>query len=310
MAFFEGKQKIKVITHNGNFHADEVFAAAVLSLLAEKESKELEIMRTRDEAEFEKADILVDVGMTYEPEKYRFDHHQKGGAGFHFENSSLPYASFGLIWKHFGETLCGDKEVAEKVEKEIVIPIDAEDNGITISKVIYEEVSDYKAGDVIGVFNPTWQEDQEILDGMFYEVVDLAKKIVLREITHAKSFLEGEELTKSEIIKQNNPEILILDQYTYWESAVSESKNTKLVVYCHKNGKDWCVQTARDDLNDYNSYRAKMPEEWWGVRGEELQKISGVKDAEFCANTGFFAVVKSKGSAILMAKKALESSQK
>lgn len=309
MAFFDGKEKIRVVTHSGNFHADEVFAVATLSVLAEKEGKELEVARTRDENEFEKADILVDVGMKCEPENYRFDHHQKGGAGFHFENPSLPYASFGLVWKHFGEMLCDDKGVAERIEKKLVIPVDAEDNGVTISKAIYEEVLAYKVGDVIGVFNPTWRENPEISDERFIEVVDLAKKIILREIAHSKSFIEGEKITKSEIIKQDNPEILVLENYVHWENSVSESKNTKLVVYRHRNKNDWCVQSARDDLEKYDSDRAKMPEVWWGTRGEELQKISGIKDAEFCANAGFFAVAKSKESAIMMAKKALEYSQ-
>ena len=37
----------------------------------------LPILRTRDAAEIDKATIVVDVGGTYEPEKQRFDHHQK-----------------------------------------------------------------------------------------------------------------------------------------------------------------------------------------------------------------------------------------
>src|SRR3989344_3712170 len=98
--------KIKtIITHNGSFHSDEVFGCAVLSILFPK----AKIIRTRDEKIIEKGDIVIDVGGIYNPKKMRFDHHQKGGAGI--RKDSIPYASFGLIWKTFGLKLCKDKAI-------------------------------------------------------------------------------------------------------------------------------------------------------------------------------------------------------
>ena len=39
---------IKVATHDGFFHADEIFALAVLNIYFDKVGKEMEIIRTRD----------------------------------------------------------------------------------------------------------------------------------------------------------------------------------------------------------------------------------------------------------------------
>ena len=106
------KNKI-VITHNGCFHTDDVFAVAIISLVEGK----VEISRTRDEKVFETADYVVDVGGQYSPSRKRFDHHQKGGAGTHV--NGIPYASCGLVWNAYGEKLCGGSQAAEIIEAAI-----------------------------------------------------------------------------------------------------------------------------------------------------------------------------------------------
>lgn len=300
------KPKIKVVTHDGSFHADEVLAVAALSIWAEINDKKLEVMRSRDPKIVEKADFVVDVGMQYDPEKNRFDHHQKGGAGT--RENGIPYASFGLVWKHFGEQICESSEVAKMVEEKLVISVDTRDNGVTISKPNELGIFDHRTHDMLCNFNPTWQEDQNTLQEQFEKALFFAKEIIKREIAYAKAEIEGEKITKEAIKKQNNPEILILDKYTDWEKAASESKNTKFVVYKHRNEKDWCVQSPRDDLEDYNSSRATLPKEWAGLREEELIKVSGILGATFCTNGLWFAVAKTREAAFQMAQIALKSS--
>jgi len=39
--------------------------------------KNAEIVRTRDQAKLDECDIVVDVGGEFNPEKNRFDHHQR-----------------------------------------------------------------------------------------------------------------------------------------------------------------------------------------------------------------------------------------
>jgi uncharacterized UPF0160 family protein len=129
--------EVTIVAHNGQFHADDVFAVATLSILI-GDSKKIKIIRTRDEAVIQKADYVVDVGGVYDPEKNRFDHHQKGGAGK--RDNGIPYASFGLVWKKFGAQVAGSKRLAEIIDERLAAPIDAIDNGVSISKEIFEGI--------------------------------------------------------------------------------------------------------------------------------------------------------------------------
>jgi len=65
----------KIGTHSGTFHCDEVLACFMLKQLPEYENAE--IVRTRDPAVLGTCDIVVDVGAVYDPEKHRYDHHQR-----------------------------------------------------------------------------------------------------------------------------------------------------------------------------------------------------------------------------------------
>ena len=94
-------EQVKIIaTHNGNFHADDVFAVAALKNIFPA----AKLIRTRDLAVIANADIVVDVGGIFDTETNRFDHHQKGGAGA--RDNGIPFSSFGLIWQKYGLTIC------------------------------------------------------------------------------------------------------------------------------------------------------------------------------------------------------------
>ena len=94
---------MKIVTHSGSFHQDELFAVAALKMIY----PDAEIIRTRDPKIIVSGDIVVDIGGISDPEKNRFDHHQDGGAGK--RHNGMPYASFGLVWKKFGRQICGGR---------------------------------------------------------------------------------------------------------------------------------------------------------------------------------------------------------
>src|SRR5210317_735779 len=120
---------MKASTHDGRFHADEIFALAVLNLFY----PDLEIIRSRDENVNKNSDIIVDVGHVYDPDNLIFDHHQRS---FSLKrDSGIPYASFGLVWKNYGELLCGSSEATDYIDSLIVQAIDADDNGIDIYEI-------------------------------------------------------------------------------------------------------------------------------------------------------------------------------
>src|SRR5690606_15027965 len=161
----------KVITHSGSFHADDVFSVATLQLHFGVEN--VEVIRTRDEEIIAAGDIVLDVGGVYDPEKQRFDHHQNGAP---VRDNGLPYAAFGLIWKHYGEAVSGGQEVMEEIERRLVLPIDVSDNGISTFDAKREDVSPVLLQDIISMYKPVWGSDEEADQG-FLSACELARSI-------------------------------------------------------------------------------------------------------------------------------------
>src|SRR3989344_3878896 len=132
------KKDIIIATHSGTFHTDDCFAVALLILYLRKEIDEVKIVRSRNASDLASAQFVVDVGGIYDEQKNLFDHHQEGGAGV--REDGIPYAAFGLVWKKFGEEIAGSKEVKDKFEEVLVEPVDAHDNGVSISSPIFERI--------------------------------------------------------------------------------------------------------------------------------------------------------------------------
>lgn len=81
-----------VVTHNGLFHADEGFGVAFLNLLL---GPEMRVVRTRNPAQIEQADVALDVGGIYDNGKFRYDHHQ---TGFDYHDDGQQLQSAGYIF--------------------------------------------------------------------------------------------------------------------------------------------------------------------------------------------------------------------
>lgn len=84
-------------THNGTFHCDEALAVSMLKLLPRFAAHD--ILRTRDESKLALCDVVVDVGGTYDAEKLRFDHHQRGFDEVFDSVRSTKLSSAGLVYK-------------------------------------------------------------------------------------------------------------------------------------------------------------------------------------------------------------------
>ena len=208
-------KKIIIVTHSGGFHTDDVFAVATLILfLGDKKCK---VIRSRDMEVIEKADFVVDVGNVYDPDKNRFDHHQSEG-DIGKRDNGIPYSSFGLVWKKFGEKLCGSISAALVIEKYLVLPIDAVDNGVDTYIKKMEDVVPYTIHSIIGIFHPTWkEEDERSFDDAFLEAVSFAKKILEREIRKVRDEKEGEIFVREAYKRAKDKRIIIIDGHYSWE---------------------------------------------------------------------------------------------
>ena len=304
----EKQKEINVVTHSGSFHTDEVFALSALILFYEKKGVTLNILRTRDAEVISHADMAVDVGDVYDAEKHRYDHHQKGGAGV--RENGVPYSSFGLIWKHFGEELCGSSSAALHIEEKLVFPVDAADMGINTYNKTCDVITPYILHNIIEAFRPTWKETDngKTFDDGFFEMLEIAKVILKREILCANDYEEGVAFVKEAYNKAEDKRIIVLDGHYPWERILSEYPEPLIVVKADiGQDKNWKIKTVKIAPQSSFEDRKSLPKEWGGLRDEKLREVTGVEDAVFCHTKLFIAVAGSKEGALKLAQLALEN---
>lgn len=288
---------LTIVTHDGTFHTDDVFACAVLSLVFIE--KKLRIVRTRDQESIAAADIVVDVGGVYDISTLRFDHHQKNGAGA--RDSGIPYASFGLVWKEYGEQLCASSQSADFIDTQLIACIDGADNGV-VNKVADKGVFCFSVIDMVNALRPTWEESLSH-DEAFMQAVDLAVVLLKRLIVQAQAYSHAtERLSEAYDSAEDKRIVVIGTEYPGWYEFMAQYSEPLYVLYQREDG-NWTAKAVRSNPVEF-TVRKPFPETWGGLRDTELQTVSGVDDAIFCHNGRFIAVAKSKAGALKLAQTA------
>jgi uncharacterized UPF0160 family protein len=294
------KKKYTVVTHDGRFHADEIFACAVLDIFLKGNIK---VIRTREEDIINNADFVLDVGGVYDHQSRRYDHHQSEGAGE--RANGIPYATAGLIWLHYGKKIIKSEELWLALDSKLVQPIDAIDNGVDLTQSKFQNIYPYSLQSIVSSRMPTWREEFEVdINTEFASLVDFMKEIIKRELEIARDML----LAKKEVIRaiedSDHQNILVLNKNYPFDETLQSYPNITFVISPRPDG-SWRVAGVRNDLSTFDSLRMKLPSSWGGLRGEALKRISGENGARFCHNKLFLCVADNKESAIRLAKKAL-----
>lgn len=292
--------KKRIITHSGNFHTDEVFACAVLSLLHEGN---VEIVRSRDPEVWATGDYVVDVGGEYDSTRGRFDHHQIDGAGV--RENGIPYSSFGLVWKEYGEKIAGSVYTKETIDRRLVQPVDAGDNGFETFGV-HRDVAPFILQDVVAAFRPAWNEGRTEDEG-FLDALEVARKILAREIIRTNAEEEGMRHTEKAYEQAKDKRIIVLEgHYPWYEVLGSRSEPLFVVKPDRGEGGKWKIEAVRSDVHSFKN-RKDMPVAWAGKREQELAEASGVSDALFCHTKLFVAVAGTKEGALKLAQIAVDA---
>ena len=266
----------KGFTHGGKFHADDVFSTALLRLINPKfkVKRGFEVPKDFD-------GIVYDIGMG------RFDHHQQDKE---IRENGIPYAAFGLLWREYGSIFLEEEGRAE-FDKKFVQKIDESDN----------TGSENALSEAINSFNPSW-DSEESFDQKFEEAVDIAEKILLQYIEKTKGEERAAEVVQK-AMQRSDGIILELPLFAPWKKQVVGS-SYQFVVYPSKRG-GYCAQGVPVSEED-RTLVCDVPEEWCGLAGEELQRVSGVPEAQFCHATGFLMAADNKEAAIKMAELAIQ----
>lgn len=293
--------KVKIVTHNSKFHTDDIFAVATLMLVLGDEN--VEVIRSRDLEVIKTGDYVVDVGGIYDFETKRFDHHQKGAAGGR-ENGIL-YASYGLVWKHYGEKVCGSLEIANRLDKLLVQPIDAGDNGIELVDLRIDGVHPITIINFFESYNPTWKKDDLERINEFKFAVSIAIDYIKRLINFYKDSAEAQEYVKKMYENTENKKLLVLDKYSPTGDTVRLLKDVQFVIYPRGDG-NWSIKGVKEDEDTF-VYRKLLPESWAGKTDTDLELETGVVGSVFCHNHLYTATAKSKEAILKMAEIALNS---
>lgn len=294
-----------VVTHNGLFHADEAFGTAFLSLLLG--SEKVRVVRSRNPAQIEQADVALDVGEIYDNGKFRYDHHQRDFLDVH-EGTSIKLAACGLIWRHFGTCLITKlhpeldieqvKSLWQSVDETICRPVDLQDNGQGTFNVEGAEAQALTITMMVSSFN---QQDiySPAQDEAFMRVVEILKDYILNFLRAGANKLqllkEAEETVKAQL----GSRVLVLDKFLPYRETVlkanaEEGGQFDLVTYPAQG--QWNIQTipVDDTPENFYSQRVSLPQRLWGLTGPDASKESlGGSALVFCHKTGFLAAVKA-----------------
>jgi uncharacterized UPF0160 family protein len=291
------------------FHADDVLAVATLMLVHPGAI----IIRTRDADRLAKADVVVDVGAVYDPDRGRFDHHQRGRAGAR-ENGIL-FSSFGLIWRHYASrvmTALGVPEehraaVGAAVDRDLVQGVDALDNGQNLyegGKAVFPGVSAVSLSAVLSGFNPSWHQQYRDTDA-FGRAVEVAQAILRNAVSAALGEALARTVVAGAIHQSANGPIVVLDRFVPWGDQVrDDAPHALFTVFPSETGTWMLPVNAR--AGTFES-RKLLPEAWAGLRDGDFCAITGLEDGVFCHPGRFIAGARSKGSALKLAKFALRS---
>lgn len=309
-----------IATHSGKFHADDVWAAAVLNLMFPGS----DLVRTRDPAAIARADFAVDVGGVWDPEKGRFDHHQKGFQGA--RPSGVVYASAGLVWKEYGARCVSlvarqqaghalsavqATEIAQAIDADLVQYLDMSDTGAARSAP-----GSYGLSAIISGFNPTWLDEQSAggaaaADALrmtrFRRAMEMATDILVNGVLYrVGALLAVQQVRQSQRLEGGR--LLFLENGALpWASIVRNEMPEVLFVISHSIAEQrYMLHTVPSAAESFEA-RKDLPRSWAGLQGEELAAVTGVPDAVFCHNNVFIAACKSWDGVLEMARQALDA---
>lgn len=286
-----------IATHNGKFHADDVFGVALLTSLF----PQAQVIRTRDQSVLDSADIVLDVGGVYDVEAQRFDHHQRSSGA---RENGILYSAFGLLWQHYGPQFCdGDDAVWQKIDSRLVKAIDAVDNGQDLFTVSQFRTAPLDISAVLGLFNPI--SDSEDFDSQFLLAVELARTLLTRFKEKYTHTLAAEREFIAAYEAGSDKRFVVLDKFIPHGGVSTAQPELLFTVFPGATG-NWTLQTVKPEGSQFGS-RKELPQSWRGLNGAELAEVTGVPDAVFCHKAGFICAAESKTGVLSLLELALKS---
>ncbi|MEL6342443.1 MAG: MYG1 family protein [Myxococcota bacterium] len=279
-----------VATHNGPFHADDVLAWALIRVFHDADA---DLVRTRDPAVYDPADVVFDVGGAYEPDRQRFDHHQHDYTG--------PLSSAGMVLAWLEDAGTVSPGLAETLREHLVDYVDAVDNGRRVPDAAVpcfaQIVHAYNQGsETMDEFNAAFLRAGEVAKGL---VEGLAAGY--RERVESAAVI-AQAMDDAATAGSN---LIILDRYRNWKDTYFARGGgehvTEFVLHPGVEGR-WRSVAIPPERGSFAQKRS-FPAAWAGLRDAELEAVTGVKGSLFCHKNRFIAVFTTRAATLAAMQK-------
>jgi uncharacterized UPF0160 family protein len=300
-----------LITHSGAFHADDLFAHALLSTLYPAAG----LVRTRDTdilSDDNIRAIIFDVGNVYDTWTNRYDHHQ---ADKPIRDEGLAYSSFGLIWKHYGESYIKDiedlgiintKEIHQRIDQSLVRDIDAIDNG-TLQPDQKGLLNSLSLVNMLMDFRPNFDDDDpKAMDRAFVEASAVASIFLKKKVIKTAAAMRSEMIIHHAMENKTHPNWIELPRGMGHTGPILDAGDTDIHYVVNPGPGEWQLNVVNSSKDSYDMH-APLPAHWAGLRDEKLADVTGVEDAIFCHTGRFIAIAKSRGGIMQLLEQALAS---
>ncbi len=305
--------KIKhVVTHNGVFHADEVFAIAFLNIVAKRtvlnlfhvirvNNDDIDQYKDRDDV------IIVDIGGG------EFDHHKlyplnntcKSYRSYARningvkEYKRYDFASFGKVVRAYHELVDPIKDLKEYkyFDRNFVCKIDGYDNG--------DRTYNSDFSNLLNEMNPVWNAEiewvgdpEDEVSFNFMDAICFCMFIINKKLENIKAMKDAESIIE-EAKKNENNHIIILNKYVPYLGKLNP--DTEYVIFPSK--RDIGCYNISVQKNENGEFIKPLPKEWYGYNRKEnsidnSSQKDPVKGLIFCHHTGFLAVFDSIENAV------------
>lgn len=196
------------LTHNGTFHADDVFATAFIKMI----NPSIKIIRASSIPNDFKG-IVYDIGGGL------FDHHASDNKK---RPNGISYAAFGKLWAHFAPFIYDDY-IVKKIDKKFIAPLDLSDNTGSPDTLC----------SAIAAMNPTHEVNG---DKEFAEAVKFATIILKNLIQHEMNYYEEEKEVKEIYEKSINKEIIVLDKHLHFTDYLPKTEAIYVIFPSNRGG--------------------------------------------------------------------------
>jgi len=295
---------IKIASHSGRWHEDEIVAVSILTTIFKNHG----IIRSRDKAILDTADFVVDVGDVYDHTTRRYDHHM---ADTPRDDDGHRLSSAGLIWRHYyrayltainipttfkegNETIHLLEEVASVIKNRWIHPIDLVDNGDIAGPTVISEL--------VANMRPISSENTKVVcDRKFNETVALISNLLERACFHAAESIIAKAKYYYTAKQFTHDDRIMISPTTIPHGSFGDLDTAHFVIHPVQEYVD--DTTYRYIINPirgtgFTRYKTNIPSTLLGTRTDVIYEKTGVEGIHYIHHSGHMCIADTLESAI------------